>query len=268
MRRPFRALILTSLFLITTVFPLTSFADMLDRIQERGQLILGTSGNMPMMSQLDDNGKLSGLDIDIAKYMAQAMKVELVPMVMPFNELLPALEAGKVDIVISNMTITPMRNLRVAFVGPYFTSGKCFITKDEALAQPEPAVNLNTAETRLAALNGSTSQEVIEQLYPGATLVTFERYADAIDQIKKDEIKGMLVDYPVCVATLEAHPNAGFTSLLSMITYEPIGIALPPNDAQFINWTENFLHRLNGTGALKGLSETWFGPITVTPLGQ
>ena len=268
MRRTFRALILSSLFLITIASPQASFADMLDRIQQRGQLILVTSGNMPMMSQLEDSGQLSGLDIDIAKFIAQAMKVELVPMVMPFNELLPALESGKVDIVISNMTITPMRNLRVAFVGPYFTSGKCFITKDEALAQPEPAVNLNTAEIRLAALNGSTSQEVIEQLYPAATLITFERYADAIDQIKKNEIKGMLVDYPVCVATLEAHPNAGFSSLLTMITYEPIGIALPANDAHFINWIENFLHRLEGTGTLKSLSETWFGPIMVTPLGQ
>ena len=58
-------------------------ANTLERIQQRGQLILGTSGNMPMMSQLTDNGGLSGLDIDIARYIAQAMKVELLPKVMP-----------------------------------------------------------------------------------------------------------------------------------------------------------------------------------------
>ncbi len=261
--------VLTTIVLITSAtIALASQANTLQRIQERGQLILGTSGNMPMMSQLNDKGELSGLDIDISRYMAQAMEVELAPKVMPFNELLPALESGEVDIVISNLTITPKRNLRVAFVGPYFASGKCFVTKDEALAQPEQVVDLNTPQTQLAALNGSTSQDVIQQLYPRATLVTFESYADGIEQIKKDEIKGMLVDYPVCVATLEAHPNAGFVSLLSLITYEPIGIALPANDAQFINWTENFLHRLEGTGTLKGLSEEWFGPIVVTPLGQ
>lgn len=269
MMRGFHTRAVTIFFTILVgMTTLPSAANTLDRIQERGQLILGTSGNMPMMSQLDDKGGLTGLDIDIAKYMAQAMEVALVPRVMPFSELLPALEAGEVDVIISNMTITPKRNLKAAFVGPYFISGKCFITKDQALDKADQAINLNTAETRLAALKGSTSEEIIQQLYPRATLVTFESYADPIDQIKKDEIKGMLVDYPVCVATLEAHPNAGFSSLLSLITYEPIGIALPANDAQFINWTENFMQRMNGTGTLQGLSDEWFGPIVITPLGQ
>lgn len=253
-----------TLMIVAVTTTLASSADTLGSIQERGQLILATSGNMPAMSQLDDKGGLTGLDIDIARYMAQAMEVELVTRVMPFSELLAALEAGKVDVVISNVTITPARNLKVAFVGPYFTSGKCFITKDQALAQPEQAINLNTPDTKLAALKGSTSQDVVQRLYPRATLVSFESYADAIDQIKKDEVNGMLADYPVCAATLEAHPEAGFVSLLSLITYEPIGIALPANDSQILNWTENFLHRLEGTGTLQGLSEKWFGSMAIS----
>ena len=46
-----------------------------------------------------------------------------------FGVLLPALQAGKVDMVLSGMTITPDRNLKVAFVGPYFISGKAILTK-------------------------------------------------------------------------------------------------------------------------------------------
>ncbi|MGB5614219.1 MAG: transporter substrate-binding domain-containing protein, partial [Sedimenticolaceae bacterium] len=122
----------------------------LDRIQERGQLILGTSGNMPTMTQVDAQGKVSGFDIDIARLMADVMEVKLVTEVMPFNELLPALESGKVDVVISNVTITPKRNLRVAFVGPYMRSGKCFVTKNASLAKAENSQDLNTPETRLA----------------------------------------------------------------------------------------------------------------------
>jgi len=236
----------------------------LDRIQERGELILGTSGNMPTMTQVDEEGKVTGFDIDIARLMANVMDVKLVTKVMPFNELLPALEAGKVDVVISNITITPKRNLRVAFVGPYMTSGKCFVTKNESLAKAEQSPDLNTPETRLAVLNGSTSEDFARGLFPHATVVKVESYAKAAEMVKSDEVGGMLTDYPICMATLKNNPDAGFVTLFSLLTYEPIGIALPANDAQFINWTNNFLDRLDGTDTLKGLGKIWFGEVQVS----
>ena len=58
-----------------------------------------------------------GLDVDLASYIAGAMGVELSLVIKPFAQLLPALEAGEVDMVISGMTITPERNLQAAFVG-------------------------------------------------------------------------------------------------------------------------------------------------------
>ena len=121
----------------------------LERIQARGSLILGTSGNMPSMSQAGANGEVIGFDIDLARVIASMMSVKLEMRVMPFGELIPALEKGDVDIVISNLTITPQRNLRVAFVGPYMVSGKCIVTKDEAMAKAEQSTDLNTADTRL-----------------------------------------------------------------------------------------------------------------------
>ena len=231
----------------------------LSRIQERGELILGTSGNMPTMTQVDASGKVTGFDIDIARLMANVMDVKLVTKVMPFSELLPALEAGKVDVVISNVTITPKRNLRVAYVGPYLTSGKCIVTRDKALAEAKKSPDLNTPATRLAALKGSTSEDFAKELFPQATIVTVEDYADAAGMLKDGKVGGLLTDYPICVATLKNNPDAGFVSLFSLLTYEPIGIALPANDAQFINWTNNFLQRLEGTDTLKGLSKLWFG---------
>ena len=237
----------------------------LARIQERGELILGTSGNMPTMSQVDESGKVTGFDIDIARLMASVMDVKLVTRVMPFDQLLPALESGKVDVVISNMTITPKRNLRVAFVGPYLASGKCIVTRNEALAKAEEgATDLNTAETRLATLKGSTSEDFAKELFPKATIVTVGDYVQAANMLKSDQVSGLLTDYPICMATLKNNPDAGFVSLFSLLTYEPVGIALPANDAQFINWTGNFLDRLDGTDTLEGLSRLWFGKVNLS----
>ena len=234
------------------------------RIQERGTLVLGTSGNMPTMSQVDASGKVSGFDIDLARVMAGMMGVRLDIELMPFDQLLPALESGRVDVVMSNMTITPQRNLRVAFVGPYLVSGKCVVTKDRALAAVEPSADLNQATTRVAVLKGSTSEAVARELLPDATLVQVDDYAKAVQLVTDDSANGMLTDYPICLATLQANPDAGFVSIFSLLTYEPIGIALPAGDAQFINWTRNFLQRMQGTRGIEEFSQRWFGRKTLS----
>ena len=156
----------------------------LARIQERGSLILGTSGNMPSMSQVDADGKVTGFDIDLARVMAGMMSVKLETRVMPFSDLLPALEKGDVDMVISNLTITPARNLRAAFVGPYMVSGKCIVTKDEAMAKADESTDLNTPDTRLAVLGGSTSEDFARQLFPEATVIEVEDYVRAAELVQ------------------------------------------------------------------------------------
>jgi len=231
----------------------------LERIQSRGQLILGTSGNMPSMTQRGTDGTLSGFDIDIARAMANLMDVELVINQLPFADLIPAIEAGKVDVVISNMTITSRRNLRVAFVGPYLSSGKCVVSKDESLAQAGQASSAKLENTKLAVLQGSTSEAIARQLFTGVTVVPLEDFSLAAQMIERDEIGGLLTDFPICKAMIKENPDADFVALFSLLTYEPIGIALPANDAQFINWTQNFLHRLEGTDTLLALKEKWFG---------
>jgi polar amino acid transport system substrate-binding protein len=266
MYRILRVLLLPVLLLATGSNALaTTEGSALDRIQERGKLILGTSGNMPSMSQIGSDGKVGGFDIDLALIMASLMEVELVIEQIDFDQLLPALEVGKVDVVISNVTITPKRNMNVAFVGPYLTSGKCIVSKDEALAKADQESKQTIANPKLAVLKGSTSEDFARQLFSNATVVTVEDFADAAEMVKNDEIGGMLTDYPICMAILKENPDAGFITLFSLLTYEPIGIALPANDAQFINWTQNFLNRLEATDTLEGLSQSWFGTLT---LGQ
>jgi polar amino acid transport system substrate-binding protein len=246
------------------VNPAGAAASTLSRIVQRGELVLGTSGNMPPMTQVQKDGKVTGFDIDMAQLMAVGMGVKLRIKTMPFDQLLGALERGEVDVVISNLTMTPERNLHVAFVGPYMTSGKCIITRREDLAKAEKAENLNVPGTRLAALAGSTSADFVKLLLPQASLTLVDSSDAGVELITQDKVGGMLADYPVCLSILKRYPDDDFISLFSLLTYEPIGIALPAGDSQFINWTENFLKRLEGIGQFDELSTRWFGTVVVT----
>ena len=233
-------------------------------IQKSGQLVLGTSANMPPMTGKNEDGKVVGFDIHLARFMADGMGVKLEIKTMPFDKLLPALEKGEVDVVISNMTMNPTRNMRVAFVGPYMTSGKCVLTKKEGLAKAKKAENLNSPDVHLAALKGSTSADFVKALLPEATMTLVDDYDDAVSLINEDKIGGLMTDYPICLSILKRYPDEGFVSLFSLLSYEPIGIALPAGDSLYINWTENFLGRLAGMKAIQQLQDRWFGKANMS----
>src|SRR5262245_55158711 len=155
----------------------------LSRIQGKGELVVGTAASMPPLNMTTKTGEIIGLDVDLARAMADAMRVKLRLSPMPFASLLPALEAGQVDMVISGMTMTPDRNMKVAFVGPYFISGKSFLAKAATLSSDKGSTDLNTPTMRLAALRGSTSQTFVEQIIPKATLVLTKDYDEGINLV-------------------------------------------------------------------------------------
>ena len=236
----------------------TSASPVLDRIQKRGELVVGTMGNMPPLNMTAKDGEIFGLEPDLARMMANAMDVRVRFVTRPFAELLPALQAGQVDMVMSGMTITPQRNMKVAFVGPYFISGKAFLTKIKTIALAKEAEEVNSPNTKIVALKGSTSQAFAEAVLDKTTLVTTANYDEAVDMVLKDKVQAMIADYPICVVSVFRYPEAGLLSVVTPLTYEPIGIAIPANDPLLMNWTRNTLNSLEASGNLDELRLKWF----------
>ena len=254
----------TGLSLLLVLFATTACSHLpsgtspnLDRITQSGVLRVGTAANMPPLNMLDKNGKPMGLDVDLAEYMASAMGVDLKLVIKPFPELLPALKAGEVDMIVSGLTINPERNLSVAFVGPYHVTGKALLTKFESMVASEDGREFNSAAFAFTALESSTSAELVKTLMPNARLVTTTNYEDAVDLVLNDKVDALVADYHVCVLSLLRHPNQGLVSRITPFTYEPLGIAIPPGDAQMINWLSNFLTIMRESNELVNLKAKW-----------
>ena len=234
-----------------------SASPVLDRIASRGELIVGTAGNMPPLNMTTKDGKIIGIDADLAKYIAGNMDVKLTLKPMPFHELLPALKAGKIDMVISGMTITGLRNREVAFVGPYFLSGKSILTKDSKIASLESGNELNNPDVSLVALRGSTSQMVIEGMLPKAKMVLAEKYDDAVKMVLDGKVSAMVADYPICLISVFRFPDYDLMTLVKPFTYEPLGIAVQAGDPLLINWLDNFMTSYKGSGELERTTNRW-----------
>jgi polar amino acid transport system substrate-binding protein len=228
----------------------------LKHILKKGELVVGIAGSQPPLNATTKTGEIIGLDADIAKLIAMNLGVKLKFAAMPFPELLPALEAGKVDMILSSMTMTPARNRKVAFIGPYFVSGKGILTNNQTAAGLNSAEGLNNPELTLAALKDSTSQMFVEKAAPKAKLVKIKSYDKAIELLSKGKINALIADYPYCAFTAFRYRDKGLIAGQAQLTFEPLGIAVP-EDTLLINLLQNFLATLNGTGQLKKLNERW-----------
>ncbi len=229
----------------------------LDRIVETGTLKVGMSGAQPPFNMKARDGAPMGLEVDLATALAMAMDAELEIVEKPFAELIPALEAGEVDMVMSGMTITADRSRKVSFVGPYVISGKSILTTSTALAAADEAEDLNESDIRLVALANSTSEQFVRMNLPEAQLTTVGSYDEAIEMLRADQAGALVADMPICLLTVMRYPNEGFATLNQPLTLEPIGIALPANDPQLVNLVQNYMTALEGTGIMQGLRQNW-----------
>ena len=238
--------------------PPASDSPVLSRVMASGILRVGMSGSQPPFNVKSRSGDIIGMEADLANALAESMGVRAEFVEMSFGELLDALEADEVDIVMSQMTMTPERNTRVAFAGPYFISGKAILTKSATLARANEAEDIDQTGITLTALSGSTSEKFVREAVPSARLITTSDYDKAIAMVINDEADAMVADLPICVISVLRNPSAGLSTISAPFTFEPIGAALSANDPLFLNLVQNYFRMLDGTGLMLQLQAKWF----------
>lgn len=89
----------------------------------KGVLRFGTSAVTEPFSFVDGSQKIVGFDIELAMYIARKLNMQLEVVNMDFGAMIPALKAGKVDMIGACITITDERARSVLFSQPYYTGG-------------------------------------------------------------------------------------------------------------------------------------------------
>jgi polar amino acid transport system substrate-binding protein len=229
----------------------------LRKIIDSGELRVGITGNQPPLNMKNKQGELIGFEVDVLESLAASMGLEPRLVELPFSDLLSSLEAGDVDMVISGVTITPERNTRVAFVGPYFITGKSVLTKIEKLDSVDETTKLNDPARSYAALSGSTSETFVREALPQATLVTTSNYDDAVQMVIDDKVDALVADAQICKVSAWRFADRGLATIATPFTIEPLGIALPADAPLLVNLVENFLDTLEYTGLLSQYKAKW-----------
>ena len=162
-------------------------------ILNRGYLIVGVKADTKPFGFKDKDGKLAGLDVDIAKAIAKSIfrdenKLKLVS-VTPSDRLIK-LTTGDVDIVIATMTVTPQRMDLIDFSHSYFIAGQTvLVPKDSKIT-----ALADLADENVGVIFGTTAEKNLRTLVPTAKVFGYKTYNDAYNALKSGIIKAITSD--------------------------------------------------------------------------
>lgn len=228
----------------------------LNQIVQSGVLRIGLEPGYMPFEMKDKKGNIIGFDVDMAEAMAKAMgvKLELVP--TAWDGIIAGLITGKYDIIMSGMTVTQERNLKINFATPYISVGQTILAQIKH--EGKEWRDLDNAKYTIVTKLGVTGEIATRKMFKKAKIRTFETEADAAQEVLNGNADAMVYDKPYN-AIFYAQKGAGVLVHLDQdLTYEPLGWGIRKGDPDFLNWLDNFLNQAKNDGNYDKIYEKWF----------
>ena len=230
----------------------------IEDILKAGELKVGfESGYMPF-EMTDKSGSFVGFDIDMAKEMAKAMGVKFVPVNTAWDGIIPALLTKKFDIIMSGMTVTQERNLKINFADPYIVVGQTVIINKKHDGKIKSYKDLNDAKYIVTSKLGTTGEQSVKRMIPKAQYKSFEEEVTAAMEVVSGKADAFVYDLPFCVVFMAQQGATGKLVFLDKpFTYEPLAWAVRKGDPDFLNWLNNFLSQAKNDGRYDLIYQKW-----------
>lgn len=251
-------LLFSALVLMLSALPCAVMADTLSDIQERGVLRVGMEPGYMPFEMTNQKGEIVGFDVDMAKRIAKAMGVKLELVSTAWDGIIPALLTKKFDMIMSGMTVTPERNLKIAFADPYIVVGQSILVKKEYAGEVKSYKDLNNKKFKVGSKLGTTGEQATKRMIGKAQYISFETEQEGVMDLVNGKIDAFVYDLPY-MAIANAQKSEGKLIFLDQpFTYEPLGWAIRHDNPNMLNWLNNFLAQMKNDGTYDKIYEKWF----------
>lgn len=229
----------------------------LTKVMERGTLRVGFDTFVPWAMK-DKTGKFIGFEIDVARRFAKDLGVELELVPTAWKGIIPALLAGKFDILIGGMSIRADRAQQVYFSLPYYYSGQSMVANKKLAEGMDTMEAYNSPDVTIAARTGTTAQKAAERLFPKAKLKLFDKEPQAVQELMMGRAHAFISMDPLPAQETGKHPDKLFVPLKDNLTNEPNGIAIKKGDPDFLNYINSWILAVRGENWIQERQYYWF----------
>ena len=229
----------------------------LESILKNGELRVGFEAGYMPFEMTNKKGGFVGFDIDMAKEMAKAMGVKFVPVNTAWDGIIPSLITDKFDIIMSGMTVTQERNLKINFANPYIIVGQSILINKKLKGKINSYKDLNNPKYTVTSKLGTTGEQAVKRLIPKCTYKSFETEPEAALEVVNGKADAFVYDLPYCVVFMAQQGAGKLIFLDKPFTFEPLAWAVKKGDPDFMNWLNNFLNQVKNDGRYDRIYNKW-----------
>jgi polar amino acid transport system substrate-binding protein len=162
---------------------------------ESTQLRVGITPHFaPMIFKLDRD--IMGVEADFARLLAAELKRELRFVELRWEQQIPALLRGKTDIIMSAMTVTKARKVRIAFTETYYSTGLLAAIRTEDATKYDSAERIMESPANVGVIGGTTSDVFVERSFPRARKIVLAKANDGAFELRRRTIDIFVNDAP------------------------------------------------------------------------
>jgi len=250
-----KKILLIALVLVMISIPLSSCSN-----NDDSELVVGMELAYPPFETTDGNNNPTGISVDMAYALGEFLDRPVRIENMEWSGLIPALTTGKVDIVISSMTITEERKKTVNFSDPYAKSQLSLLVNKESPV--EEFNDLKGEDRKLAVKKGTTGHSYALAHLPEDNIVVFETETACVLEVSQGRADAFIYDAMTIYKNAQIHTDtteAVFTPFQE--DYEYWGAALSKDSTELLEDVNSFIKEYQDEGGMNALADKYLGEI-------
>ncbi|MBY5461339.1 transporter substrate-binding domain-containing protein [Rhizobium leguminosarum] len=223
-----------------------------DEIKARGKIIVGIQGDNPPWGFVTSGGKQDGLDADIATLFAKELgvSVEFVP--LEVNNRIPALTAGRVDVLFATMAMLPDRAKAVQFSKPYVANAIVLIGPKKA----EIKTNADMAKFTVGVAKGAAQDtQVTKNAPPSTTIRRYDGDAASVQALVSGQVETLGGNIFYMDRVEKARPGEFENKLEFQKLYN--GACTRLGEKEINAALNTFIDKIKANGELKTIYDKW-----------
>ncbi|HAJ96877.1 MAG TPA: amino acid ABC transporter substrate-binding protein [Ruminococcus sp.] len=226
-----------------------------EKVQKKGEFIMGLDSDFPPLGFTDDSGKIVGFEVDLADEICKRLNISLVTHEIVWEEKEDDLSLGTIDCIWSGMSVTPERERTMCLSEPYMGNNIVFIVPADSEIHSVADVGGKT----IGAQDGSTSEELLEKEYNSKVYITpLADNNELFRQLKLGLLDGVCVD-SVVANYWNSNNGGNYTVLNATEDSEKYAIGFRKADVSLRNKIQETMDSMIADGTFTGISMKWFG---------
>jgi polar amino acid transport system substrate-binding protein len=224
-------------------------------------LVVGLSPDYePLVFSKD--GALVGIEPDNAREVAAALDMQLRFVELPFDELIPALNSNKIDVVMSGLSITQARKQQVDYVEPFMQVGQMAIIRASDMSRFGYPRAIYRPGVRVGVEPGTTGAQFVSESMSEAAVSEFSRPQQAFAALRGNTIDVYIHDAPTSWRMANSDENSDLFSLYRLLTKEQLAWAVRKGNNKLLQQLNQARARLERDGRLRAIQDFWI-PVRV-----